>query len=288
MNPTSASKVTGFSLLSPSVVSRDQDSAEANAAYHSSISMIRRAGLAAELPQKAISTAVLMFLRYFAVNDICDASAEHSVGDVCRVCLLSASKVEETPLRLRDVQNVTRKVAQPESEALSPNTAMWQRWKARLLALETHVLSELHFEFNMVSPHHFIVHQCHALAVAPNVCRLAWALLNDCLFARRIMLCFEPHHIAAAALFVAVEFWAQCERVPHAHSNAGSPRYDRHRDAHRKRGLGAAKEAKWWRRFDVDDAVLREIASLIMDLCESEFVSFAPPKAPRASRAPSD
>ena len=272
MNPTSASKVTGFSLLSPSVVSRDKDSAEVNAAYHASISMMQRAGLAAKLPQKTISTAVLMFLRYFATNDICDASGEHSVGDVSRVCLLSACKMEETPLRLRDVQNVTLKVAQPQSAMLSPNTATWQRWKARLLALETHVLSELHFELNMVSAHHFVLHQCHALAVAPNVCRLAWALLNDCLLARRVMLSFEPHHIAAAALFVAAEFWAQCA------GESESPRYDRHREAHRKHGLGAAKEAKWWRRFDVDDAVLHAIASLIMDLYESEFVSFEAPK----------
>jgi len=286
MNPTSSNKITGFSLLSPSVVAKDKDNLSVDAAYHSHIEMMQRAGIATKLPMKTINTAIMIFLRYFAANDICDENQDYPVSDICRCCLFTAAKTEETPCRLRDIMNATLKITFPNQRLMIPNTTVWQQWKESLLKLESIILNEINFEFNAVHPHQFVLHQCNELKCSVNIAKMSWSICNDCMFSRHIMLSYKPHQISAAAIYVAAEFIANSPHLimfhdeDEGHSNCTSPRYTqppspRYTQPHSQQMVyDGTKESNWWRRFDIDDMVLEKICTLIMDLYESPFVKF--------------
>ena len=89
MNPTSNNKITGFNLFSPEQLNRDKNNFSVNAAYHASIEFIQRAGICCQLPMKVINTAIMIFLRYFANNNIILESPQHSINDICRCALFS-------------------------------------------------------------------------------------------------------------------------------------------------------------------------------------------------------
>ena len=277
MNPTSTNKITGFSLLSPSVVSKDKENVSVNAAYHSHIEMMQRAGIATKLPMKTINTAIMIFLRYFAANDICDENQSYPVSDICRCCLFTAAKTEETPCRLRDIMNATLKITFPDRKLMIPNTTMWQQWKERLIKLESIILNEINFEFNAVHPHQFVLHQCNELKCSVNIAKMSWSICNDCMYSRHIMLSYKPHEISAAAIYVAAEFITNSphlimlsdEGEGNRNNNCASPRYTPYQQPY-----DGTKESNWWRRFDIEDSVLEKICILIMDLYESPFVRF--------------
>eukprot|EP01083_Nonionella_stella_P013764 38710_1 len=288
MNPTSNNKITGFSLLSPTVLNKDKNKLSVNASYHASVEFIQRAGIATKLPIKTINTAIMIFLRYFASNDIDDEDREYSINDICRCALFSASKIEETPCRLRDVMNATFKITFPDRKLPNPNTTEWHKWRENLIQLESIILNEINFEFNAVHPHQFVLHQLNDLKTSTNVAKLSWSICNDCMYSRNIMLAYQPHEISAAAIYVATEFLSHCvdsnndeddhHNTSNSHSSssnstATSPTYgDYH---HQSISMyDGTKEPSWWRKFDVDDYALETICMLIMDLYEAPIAKF--------------
>ena len=94
------------------------------------------------------------------------------------------------------------------------------------------------------------------------------------------MLSYQPHEISAATIYVAAEFIANSPHLimlndeeegnrNHRNTNGASPRYTQPQQPY-----DGTKESNWWRRFDIDDAVLEKICTLIMDLYESPYVRF--------------
>ena len=309
MNPTSKNKITGFSLLSPNSHNKNKDTFSVNATYHASIEFIQRAGIAIKLPIKTINSAIMIFLRYFASNDINNENMEYSINDICRCSLFSASKIEETPCRLRDIMNATYKITFGDIPLPNPNTTEWHKWKDCLIKLESIILNQINFEFNAVSPifilimpyaiqtkqttqvhpHQFVLHQCNELKTNTNIAKLAWSICNDCMYSRDIMLSFEPHQISAAAIYIASEFLlnaihltvSEGENESNNSSNsstATSPLYrsfsNNSSSALSPQSFDGTKEPNWWRRFDIDDDNIRHICMLIMDLYESPFAKF--------------
>ena len=273
MNPTSNNKITGFNLFSPEQLNKDRNNFTVNAAYFGSIELIQRAGICCKLPMKTINTAIMIFLRYFANNNIIDNNSGHSINDICRCALFSAAKIEETHCRLRDIMNATFKITSPNTKLPNPNVIDWHKWKDRLIELESIILNEINFEFNAVHPHQFVLHQCNELKTSISIAKLSWSICNDCLYSRQIMLSHKPHEISAAAIYVAAQFLSD---TPHFKNNDDDDiecviNNDSSPNNH---GYDGTKEANWWRRFDIDDFVINTICMLIMDIYESPFARF--------------
>ncbi|KDN40263.1 cyclin-like protein [Tilletiaria anomala UBC 951] len=64
--------------------------------------MIQQAGALIKLPQRAMATAQVLFQRFWFVTSM----RAFSIRDVCTGALFLATKLEETPVRLRDLINV--------------------------------------------------------------------------------------------------------------------------------------------------------------------------------------
>jgi len=282
MNPTSKNKITGFTLAQPSDDNKENGNEKdfsSEATYHSSISFIRRIGIAVKLPMKSINSAIMIFLRYFASKDINDEDTEHSINDICRCSLFCASKIEETHCRLRDLMNASFKITFGEDTPLpNPNTIEWQKWKQRIIELEGIILQQINFEFNAVHPHEFVLHQCNELKTHSNMAKLCWSICNDCFYLKDIMLCHPPHQIAAATIHIASEILA-INGNEHVlkdlnGASATSPIYAPLSSPQSVSIYDGTKETNWWRRFDIEDDDIRRISMLIMDLYESPFVKF--------------
>merc|ERR1712176_1735640 len=159
------------------------------------------------------------------------------------------------------------------------------------------ILHRINFEFNAVHPHQFVLHQCNELKTSTNIAKLAWSICNDCMHSKEIVLSFEPHHISAAAIYIASEFLLntahldkQCDdddmdnmMMSHSNSsnssNMSSPIYrsfssNSNTHALSPQSFDGTKEPNWWRRFDIEDEKIENIGMLIMDLYESPFVKF--------------
>jgi len=234
--------------------------------YYECIQLMIRAGVCLKIPRKTINSAIMVFHRFFSFRDITECE-ESYVYDVCRCALLSATKIEETPCRIRDILNTTYKLIYPCKKLPIPMDREWDEWKARIISTEETVLSEIGFQLNAVCPHQFVLFQCNDLKTSTAVAKLSWSVANDCMYSQHIMLSYPPHQISAAAIFVAMQF-LQCSNMQCF--DIGDDEYDQANHARQHPQC-------WWRMFDVDDDTIQTVASLIMDVYESELVAFSKP-----------
>jgi hypothetical protein len=136
---------------------------------------------------------------------------------VCMTCIFVASKVEETPVRLRCILACFDRLIKRRA-GFEPTPLSEQRydiWAAGVFSCESVLLRELGFELYIDLPHAFILHFLNYLH--PNIedtsedeqykwsqlRQRSWNALNDALLSSRLLFTFHPHVLACGAIVVA-------------------------------------------------------------------------------------
>jgi len=190
----------------------------------------------------AMATAQILFQRFWYVSSF----KQFSVSDIGMGALFLASKIEECPLRMRDLINVFDLLLSraahvgPGPYVHTPMLYFSQTFydlKDALVVSEMQLLKRLGFNTTVVLPYGTLVNYLRVLDLARNTdaCQKAWAFLNDSL------------QTPAFALFPLPTVVCACVHLATRH-------------------LGLPLPDEWWEVFDAEWDDLHTVAAMIMRL----------------------
>lgn len=247
--------------------------------------LLARAGRMLTLPQATISTGQVLVHRFYFRADM----STHRLLPVAMACLFLATKLEETPLKLRFVLSVFDRLLKRQAgvDPTPLSEARFQAWSATLKECEGVILNALGYELYVDMPHKFILHfinYLHPTAQQPanssaeeekgastsaggasasdalaeralwsSLNQRCWSTLNDCLLSSRVLFQYAPEVIACAAIYLSANI------------------------------LELALPHEWWLLFDVKTNTLQHCAIDISRL----YALLAPSQAP-LEYAPTD
>ncbi|XP_039839420.1 cyclin-T1-4-like isoform X2 [Panicum virgatum] len=167
-----------------------------------------------------------------------------------------AGKVEETPRPLKDVIVVSYELIHKKDpnavQRIKQQKEIYDKQKELILLGERVVLVTLGFDLNIHHAYKPLVEAIRKFKVVQKSAlpQVAWNFVNDGL---RTSLClqFEPHHIAAGAIFLAAKFL--------------------------KMKLPAEGDKIWWQDFDVTPRQLEEVSNQMLELYEQNRTPQAQP-----------
>ncbi|CDY65933.1 hypothetical protein HID58_048614 [Brassica napus] len=197
------------------------------------------------IPQVTIATAIIFCHRFFFRQ----SHAKNDRRTIATVCMFLAGKVEETPRPLNNVISVSYEIINkkdPGAAQKIKQKEVYEQQKELILNGEKIVLSTLGFDLNVLHPYKPLVEAIKKFKVAQNaLAQVAWNFVNDGL---RTSLClqFQPHHIAAGAIFLAAKFL--------------------------KVKLPSDGEKVWWQEFDVTPRQLEDVSNQMLELYEQNRV----------------
>ncbi|KAL8170803.1 hypothetical protein V2J09_022607 [Rumex salicifolius] len=202
-------------------------------------------GMKLKVPQVTIATAIIFCHRFY----LRQSHAKNDRRTIATACMFLAGKVEETPRPLKDVILVSFEIINKKDPAAIQKIKqkeVYEQQKELILLAERVVLANLGFDMNVQHPYKPLVEAIKKFKVAQNaLAQVAWNFVNDGL---RTSLClqFEPHHIAAGAIFLAAKFL--------------------------KVKLPSDGEKVWWQEFDVTPRQLEEVSNQMLELYEQNRV----------------
>ncbi|KAH8108137.1 cyclin-like protein [Cristinia sonorae] len=178
--------------------------------------LIHQAGILLKQKQVAVATAQILFQRFWFVTSM----KQFGIGDVGMGALYLASKLEECPLRMRDLINVYDLLLQRTAHTLSsqPSTSALQPefkyapmsyfgntfydLKDALVVAEMQILKRLGFQVHVVLPYNTLVNYLRVLGLSnrEDACSRAWGYLNDALQSPVYAVYQVPTIVSAAIL----------------------------------------------------------------------------------------
>ncbi|KAI9266639.1 cyclin-like protein [Phascolomyces articulosus] len=178
----------------PSIASGAMSAAEERKLRIYGCTFIQAIGCRLELPQLAISTAMVYFHRFFARESF----NSHKYEQIAATCVYLACKVEESSRKAIDVAKACSQYRLSRSNH-SEDNAKHHVWCEAIIWNEHLLLEVLCFDFTVEHPYQALFHYAEEARTQENVLQAAWAFANDSL---RLTLClhYEPHLIAAACL----------------------------------------------------------------------------------------
>ncbi|XP_016365601.1 cyclin-L1 isoform X1 [Sinocyclocheilus rhinocerous] len=164
--------------------------------------LIQSAGILLRLPQVAMATGQVLFQRFFYSKSF----IKHSFEIFAMACVNLASKIEESPRRVRDVINVFHHLKQGKGKKSTP-LVLDQNYintKNQVIKAERRILKELGFCVHVKHPHKIIVMYLQVLECEKNqmLVQTAWNYMNDAL-RTNVFVRFEPETIACACIYLA-------------------------------------------------------------------------------------
>ncbi|RPD66012.1 cyclin-like protein, partial [Lentinus tigrinus ALCF2SS1-6] len=186
--------------------------------------LIHEAGVLLRQKQVAVATAQILFQRFWYVTSM----KQFGIGDVGMGALYLASKLEECPIRMRDLINVydlllqraahkLKHSAAPSSASTSTSAAnvpdfkyvpmsyfgnTFYDLKDALVVAEMQILKRLGFDVRVVLPYGTLVNYLRLLGLTEreDVSSRAWGYLNDALQTPVYALYAVPTIVSAAIL----------------------------------------------------------------------------------------
>ncbi|XP_062202241.1 cyclin-T1-4-like isoform X2 [Phragmites australis] len=204
-------------------------------------SFLQDLGMKLKVPQVTIATAMVFCHRFY----LRQSHAKNDRRTIATVCMFLAGKVEETPRPLKDVIMVSYEIIHKKDPAAGQRIKqreIYDKQKELILLGERAVLVTLGFDLNIHHAYKPLVEAIRRFNVGKNALpQVAWNFVNDGL---RTSLClqFEPHHIAAGAIFLATKFL--------------------------KVKLPSDGDKVWWQEFDVTPRQLEEVSNQMLELYE--------------------
>ncbi|KAF8753588.1 hypothetical protein HU200_011617 [Digitaria exilis] len=200
-------------------------------------------GMKLKVPQVSIATAMVFCHRFY----LRQSHAKNDRRIIATVCMFLAGKVEETPRPLKDVIVVSYEIIHKKDpnagQRIKQQKEIYDKQKELILLGERIVLVTLGFDLNIHHAYKPLVEAIRRFDVGDKggLPQVAWNFVNDGL---RTSLClqFEPHHIAAGAIFLAAKFL--------------------------KVKLPSDGDKIWWQDFDVTPRQLEEVSNQMLELYE--------------------
>ncbi|KAI0721648.1 cyclin-like protein [Cerioporus squamosus] len=222
--------------------------------------LIHEAGVLLRQKQVAVATAQILFQRFWYVTSM----KQFGIGDVGMGALYLASKLEECPIRMRDLINVydlllqraAHKLKHPTSPSASASATRTPDFKYvpmsyfgntfydlkdALVVAEMQILKRLGFNVHVVLPYGTLVNYLRLLGLTEreDVSSRAWGYLNDALQTPVYALYAVPTIVSAAILLAT---------------------------RHLGIALPSSPESCWWELFDADWEDVWSVAGYIMRL----------------------
>ncbi|KAH9951300.1 cyclin-like protein [Amylocystis lapponica] len=215
--------------------------------------LIHEAGILLKQKQVAVATAQILFQRFWFVTSM----KQFGIGDVGMGALYLASKLEECPIRMRDLINVydllLHRAAHTASTSLSHARAEFKYipmsyfgntfydLKDALVVAEMQILKRLGFHVHVVLPYGTLINYLRVLDLTghEHVCTRAWGYLNDALQTPVYALYAVPTIVSAAILLAT---------------------------RHLGIALPSSPESCWWELFDADWEDVWSVSGFIMRL----------------------
>jgi len=195
----------------------------------------------------AVATAQILFQRFWYVTSM----KQFGIGDIGMGALYLASKLEECPLRMRDLINVYHLLLQRSAHALSSESSetefkytpmsyfgpTFYDLKDALVVAEMQILKRLGFNVHVVLPYGTLVNYLRVLGLTEkgDVCTRAWGYLNDGL-QTPVYALYQVPTIVCAAILLAT------------------------------RHMGISLPDKWWELFDANWEDLWSVCGRVMRL----------------------
>ncbi|KAF9453295.1 cyclin-like protein [Macrolepiota fuliginosa MF-IS2] len=176
--------------------------------------LIHQAGILLTQKQVAVAAAQILFQRFWYVS-----SMKHfGVGDIGMGALFLASKLEECPIRMRDLINVYDVLLQRAAHTIGPKadtpfkyhpmsyfgTAFYDL-KESLVVAEMQILKRLGFNVHVVLPYGTLINYLQVLGLIKqeNACTKAWGYLNDA-FQTPVYALYQIPTIVCAAILLTI------------------------------------------------------------------------------------
>ncbi|KAG7452838.1 cyclin-like protein [Guyanagaster necrorhizus] len=206
--------------------------------------LIHTAGILLHQKQVAVATAQILFHRFWFVSSL----KSFSVADIAFGALYLGSKLEECPLRVRDLVNVYHVLLQRAKGKVGTEIGIMSYFgntfyelKDALVVAEMQILKRLGFNTHVVLPYGSLVSYLRLLGQdRPNVVAKAWGYLNDALQSPVYAL-YQVPTIVSAAILLTSRFLAI--RLPDA----------------------------WWKLFDAEWEDVWSVCGYIMRLYHPEI-----------------
>ncbi|KAJ7582605.1 cyclin-like protein [Mycena floridula] len=173
--------------------------------------LIQQAGSLLKQKQVALATAQILFHRFWYVTSM----KQFGIGEIGMGALYLASKLEECPLRIRDLINVYDLVLKRSAHFTSPSPKADFKYspmnyfsdtfydlKDAIVVAEMQILKRLGFNVQVVLPYGTLVNYLRVLGLTgrEDACTRAWGYLNDALQTPVYALYQIPTVVSAAIL----------------------------------------------------------------------------------------
>ncbi|KFD70049.1 hypothetical protein M514_02204 [Trichuris suis] len=232
--------------------------------------LIQTAAILLRVPQVAAAAGQVLYQRFYYSKSFVRCNFEHTA----MACIYLASKIEETPRRIRDVINVFHHMKQMHRVDQSHKDhksniflLLWQcddvclmrsclfspmpldhryvTLKNEVIKAERRVLKELGFCVHIKHPHKLIYVYLKALDALENTALLqkAWNYMNDSL-RTDVFMRYSPETIACACVFLGA----------------------------RSLKIGLPMKPPWWQLFDANDDNVLAICDMLLNMYSSKPV----------------
>ncbi|KAI0989765.1 hypothetical protein GJ496_007176 [Pomphorhynchus laevis] len=192
--------------LQPGASPSAQDGLSAEAEYDLRVigcEYIQACGILLRLPQTAMATGTVLFHRFYYSKSFVRYNLEH----LAMASINLASKIEESPRRVRDVINVFTHLKQLRSQRTIRSVILDNHYvdtKNQVIKAERRILKELGFCVYVKHPNKIIILYLRVLMMEKNraLIQMAWNYMNDSLLTD-IFLRYTPESIACACILLA-------------------------------------------------------------------------------------
>ncbi|KAG2348512.1 cyclin-L1 [Suillus weaverae] len=187
--------------------------------------LIHEAGILLKQKQVAVATAQILFQRFWYTTSM----KQFGIGDIGMGALYLASKLEECPLRMRNLINIYDLLLQRTSHALSPKSKDLFKYapmsyfgntfydlKDALVVAEMQILKRLGFNVHVVLPYGTLINYLRVLGLTSrkDACARAWGFLNDALQTPVYALYAVPTIVSAAILLASRQLGISLPSAP--------------------------------------------------------------------------
>lgn len=212
--------------------------------------LIHQAGILLKQKQVAVATAQILFQRFWFVTSM----KQFGIGDIGMGAVYLASKLEECPIRMRDLINVYDLLLQRASHYLDSKPgaeftyapmsyfgSTFYDMKDALVVAEMQILKRLGFNVHVVLPYGTLINYLRVLGLINrnDVCLRAWGYLNDAL-QTPVYVLYQVSTIVSAAILLTI----------------------RHLDV----SLPSTTTNSWWELFDAEWDDMWNVCGYIMRL----------------------
>ncbi|QQP58462.1 Uncharacterized protein FKW44_003787 [Caligus rogercresseyi] len=214
-----SNSVLPLEKLSLRVSSRDGLSQELETACRNSgCEQIQLAGKLLRLPQVAMATGCVLLQRFYYAKSL----VTYPFDVVAMACVVLASKIEESPRRIRDIINVFTHIKQVRNSQPILPVVLDQKYvdlKNQVIKAERRVLKELGFCVHVKHPHKIIVMYLKWLELDTHkeLLQMSWNFMNDSL-RTDVFVRYSPECVATACIYLS----ARKLKVPLPKNPSGS------------------------------------------------------------------